>query len=138
MKFSDLLNEKYFKTVKLKGRAVEFFVNPSSDEVRKTIDKDGWGARFFIEDKKKPKIYAWPATFLHRDVIKHIPGKKLFGFYYEPGRAHSIMGDNSVGWLNWKDVKNKEEVIAAIKKMLPKVKYKSFWPELGFSYLHEI
>lgn len=136
MKFKDLLKENFYKGMDVRGKYVEIFKNPSRSELEGLISKFKF-LRFGATDKKKPDIYVWDGTVLHRDAewFGSLPFK--FGFYYErPMKKDSIRSDKSEeSWNNWEKYKNKDSLIKAIKKMMPYIKYKSFWPEKGFKKL---
>ena len=122
MKFTQLLNEKYFKTVSLIDtfgvkQIIEIFKNPTIQELNQ-IDKidDYGGIRLGITDEKNPTVLAWTANVMHKDIKKKI--KIGIGFAYDKNIPDFIRMDQ----YQWEWLKNSESIIKKIKSMFPKVK----------------
>lgn len=133
MKFVDLLNEKWYDTIKAtksynkRSTTVDVFINPSMKEI-KEMERSasyGGGVRLGITDEKNPKVYAWRGDIIH-DVVKD-KIKFDFGARLNRGEYDMIYSDMPTGMFgdNWKTfnrLKHKDEVLKALKKLFPKAK----------------
>lgn len=132
MQFKDLISETYFKTIKSADEGpIEIFKNPSKAEISDVLKQSKEGSRDFgygsirlgITDSKNPTIYAWRGQETHMDMLDHI--KFNFSCYYEPSNLDVLQSDgamNSKTWRTWEYIKNKKEILKAVKKLFPKIK----------------
>jgi len=122
MRFTELLKEKYFKSIELFGEPVEIFVNLSKIELNDIMYKNSYGSvRLGVSDKPRPKIYAWDAGFLHSEIKGKAPTIKFdVGFTYTKLNSEFIE-IYGMDMKQWNKVKNKEKILGIIKKMFPKV-----------------
>ena len=121
MKFRDLLNEKYHKTVEVKGNSVEVFINPNKKEINNIIKNsksDSVRFSFTIDNK----MYAWDGEIIHRYIETKININGYVTFYYEPKDQPTIIFSDYIYADLWKDIKNKKQLIKYINLNLPKVK----------------
>jgi len=125
VKFRDVLDEKYLKTVRAKTfpvgyETVEVFENPAPTEIQSIAKQWGGSVRFGVIDKPNGKIYAWGGEILHPNMKENPDGVDFdFGFYYEFRTPEIIYTDQKYSFARFK---NKKKLIERIKKMLPKAK----------------
>jgi len=117
MKFRDILDEKFMKTVRVatwgSPQTVEIFVNPSASEVRE-LEKDNLydSVRGGIVDKTRPIFYAWDASIEHRFMERKLDFD--IGFGYD--------GDNRIIWTHKINMKSKniQQIFKKFYELFPK------------------
>jgi len=69
MKLKQYINEEYYKRVKVNGRSIEVFINPSKKERKEAADKHN--SIRFIADNKTKKVYVWNVyRAVHMEMYK--------------------------------------------------------------------
>lgn len=86
MRFEKYLKEDFHDSVKIYGKMVDIFVNPSMKELKELDPK--YGYRFIIDSKKK-KFYVWSAEYTHSTILdeKLIPDFKSHSDYFSRGEG---------------------------------------------------
>lgn len=127
MKFKDFLIEKFLKGVTdtvglIDSGYVEYFVNPTSSELKSISNSNDDGIRLIATDKPKPEIYAWRGDHFHGDAIDNMNNlKKGFGFYYEYSDSRTVHSDDDGNlYVSWEKYKNKAALKKKLKKLFPR------------------
>ena len=124
MKFIHMINEKFYKGVKLVPLHrpmdeiyIEFYINPSTKEIRNVLkDSDQTTIRVGVTDTKKPNVFIWRGDILHTEANKHIKFK--IGLTYTPSTQKlELYGKDTLT-----NSKNKEIILNKLQKTFPKVK----------------
>jgi len=135
MKFTQLLNETYYKTIKvnlrgLSGRyptILEIFKNPSQSEIMymiKASKNNDWGSGVRMGITKNGDIYAWDGGTMHDLVHNHIPFD--IGLIYDVNTPISITSD-TVYKKDWDKFKQNKKVEKKLKILFPKAERLDLW-----------
>lgn len=107
-----IIQEKWYDTVKRGQSDVEIFVNPNPPEIRDAIKNTGFKIenwtkiRGFI-NLKTDDIYIWkPSKILHEWMLKFLPFSKNSGleFNYMPRNKEVYVSDSFNQHLNFKEI----------------------------------
>lgn len=133
MKFTQLLDESYWKTVKpkreytmVRANSVELFKNPTPSEIISIIRTEHHENDIYavpsvrIAVYENGDVYVWDGNIFHKSVEKYIP-KKYYGMYYDASHPFLVQTD-SISNKEWDNFKNQKVILDKLKKMFPKAK----------------
>jgi len=121
MKFTQLLNESYYKTQKSSSTSpIEIFKNPSTSEIKQIIKSSRQpdffkGVRIAVDNNTD--LYMWDISVLH-SLVK-VP--QILGLYYDYDEPQIISTDTVIK-DDWDKFKNKNKLIKKLKSLFPKIK----------------
>ena len=79
MRLKEYIKEEYFQRVKVRGKSIEVFKNPSRKEFIELRDKsEPFNTVRFIADDKTKKVYIWPVLdSIHADMYRAFLGSNF-------------------------------------------------------------